>query len=53
MATICFVQNIIFISALQDYTIHETWFGTKLDVSNFKIFGYPTCVYIPTELCHN
>jgi hypothetical protein len=52
MVTICFVQNIIFILALQDYTLHETWFGIKLDVSNLKIFGYPTYARIPIELCH-
>jgi hypothetical protein len=52
MAIICLVQNIIFISALQDYTLHETWFRIKLDVSNFKIFGYLTYVRIPIELCH-
>lgn len=52
MATICFVQNIIFISALQDYTLHETWSSIKLDVNNFKIYGYPTYACIPIELCH-
>lgn len=36
MAIICFIQNIIFISTLQDYTLHETWFGTKLDVCNLR-----------------
>jgi hypothetical protein len=52
MATIWFVQDIIFILALQDYTLHETWSSIKLDVSNLKIFGYPTYVHIPIELCH-
>lgn len=34
----CF-QNIIFISALQDYTLYETWFGTKLDVCNLRFLA--------------
>ena len=47
--TVVYIQNRSLHSALDSKTPEEVFSGKKLDVSHFRVFGYPIYFHVPKE----